>query len=309
MLFWRLISSAIIITLLITAIVFDLRWGQEESLARPGILTVGIVGLLAVLAGIELDRLANPVRDMGRRLTLVAGVVLVVGCSAFPVFYVPYPANCPIGRLGWPVLGALLGLLLVLAREMYVFGREEVDAEAPEGAGPITQRLGVAALAMIYLGFPMAIIIQTRLLHSNTFGMWALLSIMVIPKVADAGAYFTGHAIGKHKLVPRLSPGKTIEGLAGGLIAGVLASLLLWYVIGPYLFDLTPRAGLVAAIAYGLILSLVSVFGDLAESLLKRDCRIKDSSHLLPGLGGVLDVIDSILTTAPAAYGFWMVLD
>lgn len=310
---WRLFSSAIIISSLVAAIVFDLRWGREEDLARPGILTVVIVSTLAILASLELDRLTSQFRQWGRRLTRIAATTLVVATAAIPVFYVPYPPDCPVGRLGWPVVGALIGLLLLFGREMLLFRSDdaaEINAQ-PSGinVGPATTRLGIGALSMVYVGLPLAMIINVRLLSTNAFGMWALLSLIVIPKAADAGAYFTGHAIGKHKLVPRLSPGKTIEGFAGGLATGVVSSLLLWYVIGPYVFATTIPGSWLAAVAYGLILSLVSVFGDLCESLIKRDCQIKDSSHLLPGLGGVLDVIDSILTSAPAAYAFWIIMD
>jgi len=94
----------------------------------------------------------------------------------------------------------------------------------------------------------------------------------------------------------------------GGLVMGVLGSLLMWFVIGPYVFGVTLVQPWWLSIVYGLILTIVGMFGDLAESLIKRDCASKDSSHLLPGLGGVLDVIDSILTTTPAAYVFWLVV-
>lgn len=308
-LYWRLISSAVIISTLIAAIFMDLQWGRAESINRPGIMTVGITTLLAILAGIELDRLTSDRRRWQHRLPLVVAVVTVVVLSAVPVFYVPYPANCPIGRLGWPVIGMLVGLALLFGKEMAIYGRESTTDATDLTVGPATRRLGIGTLAMVYIGLPLAIITQIRLLGSNAFGMWALLSIIVIPKMADAGAYFTGHAIGKHKLVPRLSPGKTIEGLCGGLVTGVLGAVMLWYLIGPWLFGIPVPASFGAAVVYGILLSVISVFGDLAESLIKRDCQIKDSSHLLPGLGGVLDVIDSILTAAPAAYAFWMVVE
>ncbi len=309
MLFWRLISSAVIVTLLITAIVFDFQWGKPVDVGwdRPGILTVVITFVLGILASIELDRLTSFPRDWSRRLPVIVAVCLVILASGIPVFYVPYPADCPVGRLGWPVVGALIGLALLLGKEMWLFvGDTDEDHKSP--VGPATTRVALGTLAMVYIGFPLAIITQIRLLESNAFGMWALLSIIVIPKLADSGAYFTGHAIGKNKLVPKLSPGKTIEGLCGGLVAGTLGSLLMWYWVGPQFFGFTSQHSWMIAVAYGLVLTVVSVFGDLAESLIKRDCRIKDSSHLVPGLGGILDVIDSILTTAPAAFAFWMVV-
>jgi phosphatidate cytidylyltransferase len=120
-----------------------------------------------------------------------------------------------------------------------------------------------------------------------------LLVIVAIVKAADVGAYATGHAIGKHKLIPWLSPGKTIEGFIGGLVfSAVVAALIL-----PQLSTFTP----VKAIFAGLVLGAVGQLGDLLESLLKRDAGVKDSGKL-PGFGGLLDLLDSPLLAAPAAY-------
>lgn len=125
---------------------------------------------------------------------------------------------------------------------------------------------------------------------------WVLLATMAIVWVADIGAYFTGCAIGRHKLAPTISPGKTWEGVAGALLAvGVY---------GMYLLVYSPVQG---TLHWGLLvlvlplLTAVSVLGDLFESLLKRQVGIKDSSGLLPGHGGVLDRIDSLTSTLPLA--------
>jgi phosphatidate cytidylyltransferase len=117
---------------------------------------------------------------------------------------------------------------------------------------------------------------------------------MFMPKVCDIGAYFTGKALGRHRMTPVLSPGKTWEGLAGGMIASVafaLAFNVRWPVLGGHL----------TAIGFGLTVGAAGVLGDLAESLIKRDCGRKDASHVVPGFGGVLDVIDAVLFAAPVA--------
>lgn len=129
-------------------------------------------------------------------------------------------------------------------------------------------------------------------------GVWLLLAAMALVWVADIAAYFSGRAFGRHKLAPSISPGKTWEGVAGA-IAGVMA-------YGAVLMTATPLGGKVGlpvglTIALLLLLTAVSVIGDLYESLLKRQAGIKDSSMLLPGHGGVLDRIDAQTSTLPLA--------
>ncbi|HHJ80214.1 MAG TPA: phosphatidate cytidylyltransferase [Candidatus Tenderia electrophaga] len=120
-----------------------------------------------------------------------------------------------------------------------------------------------------------------------------LLFVMVLIWAADSGAYFAGRKFGKHKLAPRVSPGKTIEGVVGGLFAAALFS-----VIGAASFDL-PVLGGISFVLLSVVVVLLSVIGDLFESLFKRRAGVKDSGQLLPGHGGVLDRIDSLTAAAP----------
>jgi phosphatidate cytidylyltransferase len=128
-------------------------------------------------------------------------------------------------------------------------------------------------------------------------GPWRLLAVMALVWVADVAAYFTGRAFGKHKLAPSISPGKTWEGVAGAVVGVQLYGLLLLPAVSGWQW---PLSVLAAALAL-LILTAVSVMGDLFESMLKRQAGIKDSSALLPGHGGVLDRIDSLIATVPLA--------
>jgi len=132
------------------------------------------------------------------------------------------------------------------------------------------------------------------LLHGSAqFGPPLLLFLLVLIWVADSGAYFAGKTFGRHKLAPSISPGKTVEGLAGALAGAILCGLLL--------AQLEPLAGAGTGMLVLLCLgtSLVSVGGDLWESLIKRRAGVKDSGQLLPGHGGVLDRIDSLIAAAP----------
>ncbi len=130
-------------------------------------------------------------------------------------------------------------------------------------------------------------------LHALGDGGWLLLYAMTLVWVADIGAYFSGRKFGRNKLAPAISPGKTREGLFGGLL------LNLAWILGVYSISGGWGLSLVWFVALGLACSLISVVGDLSVSILKREAGVKDSGKLLPGHGGALDRIDSILAAAP----------
>lgn len=135
-----------------------------------------------------------------------------------------------------------------------------------------------------------------------------LLYLIIVVKVSDVGAYLVGSSIGRHKLFPRISPGKTWEGLAGGLIIGVLGSVVFFaFLRGSFTGSAPAVFGNLAldmhdAWLLGALLGAIGVIGDLVESLLKRSAGMKDSGQLFPGMGGILDVLDSLLFAAPALY-------
>lgn len=139
-------------------------------------------------------------------------------------------------------------------------------------------------------------------------GALALFFIIAIAWVADIAAYFSGRAFGKRKLAPSISPGKSWEGVYGGLLAVAIYVLILHYAQVPLFKAIHP----VLLVGLGLVLTAISVMGDLFESMLKRQVGLKDSSNLLPGHGGVLDRIDSLLALAPVAaallFGYAMLL-
>jgi phosphatidate cytidylyltransferase len=168
---------------------------------------------------------------------------------------------------------------------------------------PVVPRVAAGSLTVAYVGVLGSFLVLIRGLGNSEQGMAALLSVVVVTKMSDSGAYFVGKSIGRHKLAPKLSPGKTIEGLLGGILFGCLASVLFFEAVGGR-WNCQPTLGV--CLIYGLVLSLVGVVGDLAESLLKRHAGCKDSSRWLPGLGGVLDIMDSLLFTFVVGYLFWV---
>ena len=133
-------------------------------------------------------------------------------------------------------------------------------------------------------------------------GRWLLLYAVFAAKFTDIGAYLVGCAIGRHKLIPRISPGKSWEGVFGGVLVGTLVGTLFVWALRDHFAPL----GLtwLRALLLGLVLSVCAVVGDLTESLFKRAANVKDSGGVVPGMGGTLDVLDSILFTAPAVYLF-----
>ena len=136
----------------------------------------------------------------------------------------------------------------------------------------------------------------------NATGRMLIIYLGFVVKMGDVGAYFAGRAFGRHKLLPRISPKKTWEGLFGGIAASVITSLVFFLCAGG-------RLGVVAmswcdALLLGALLPVVGGVGDMFESLLKRAAGAKDSGTIIPGMGGILDVLDSLLFGAPVLYAY-----
>ncbi len=129
-------------------------------------------------------------------------------------------------------------------------------------------------------------------------GTLYILYFILVTKFSDSGAYVVGSLIGKHKMIPRVSPGKTWEGFAGALLISILGSVGFYALAGPNLKGMN----YVHAVILGLLLGGAAVIGDLIESLFKREAGVKDSGHYFPGIGGILDLLDSLLFNAPIMY-------
>jgi len=133
-------------------------------------------------------------------------------------------------------------------------------------------------------------------------GIFLLVFTLVAVVLCDAGAYFSGRAYGRRKLAPRISPGKTIEGAVGGVLAGCLGGLACKGVFEIFWPELSLGLGWIATGVFAFIVACLAIVGDLVESLLKRDAQVKDAGSLLPGMGGILDRVDSPLLGIPAMY-------
>ncbi|WP_068468964.1 phosphatidate cytidylyltransferase [Candidatus Protochlamydia phocaeensis] len=164
--------------------------------------------------------------------------------------------------------------------------------------------LAVTFFGLAYLAIPLSCGLRINYFFSsetlNDGRLW-LTYVLIVTKMTDVGAYFSGKIFGKTKLAPYISPKKTVEGAIGGTAAALITS----FVFHLYFLHLHPlnilKITLWQSIWLGLLISILSQFGDLAESILKRDAGVKDSNHL-PGLGGVLDIVDSLVFTLPLMY-------
>lgn len=155
-------------------------------------------------------------------------------------------------------------------------------------------------LGIMYVPFLFNFFTKLLMTWGIKCGIPVVAYLLLIVKTTDMGAYFIGRKFGRHKLFPRISPAKTWEGFFGGIATGIAASLICYYFIRPRLGTLNFE--LIDAITLGTLLSLTGTCGDLAESMLKRAAKIKDSGWLVSSMGGILDVIDSLLFAAPVLY-------
>jgi phosphatidate cytidylyltransferase len=277
----RLWMGAALIVLAATLLVLD----QPTRPYFPFLLI--LAGSLATLSCLELTQLLAS--SSGPRLWFCLLGVLAVVLANWPAYVIPGASTDP---WHW-VLGAFTAVvLLAFLVEMACF-RE------PGGA---VSRIALAVWTVAYLGLLPSFLFQLRFLPGDAGssgvprGLAALALGIFTPKVCDIGAFFTGRLLGRHPMTPLLSPKKTWEGFMGGLGLAALVAVGL-----NRLMPVVPGGDLGAA-GFGVTVGLAGVLGDLAESLIKRDCRQKDASQVVPGFGGVLDVIDSILFAAPVAW-------
>lgn len=241
-----------------------------------------------LFAGRELVRLFPPVFRPPEVLVLV-GLFFTIAANWYDVVRANLAGSLPTSASPWPPVLFVFTAVLFAAFLVEMARYREPGAAVP--------RLALCVFAVAYLGLLGSFFARIRWLDHG--GLILALTIFV-PKGGDIGAFFTGTFLGRHKMTPILSPKKTWEGFTGGLLAAVLTAVGLSFV-GPVF-----AGGIPEAAAFGVVVGVAGVFGDLAESLIKRDGQTKDAAASIPGFGGVLDVIDSVLFAAPVAY-LWFV--
>lgn len=235
----------------------------------PPIAFFGLVVGAAWLALIELYRLHFP-----KQATLE--IVIGVAMTTIVLSHLQWPNAFPSRPLFVFIIAAILFFYLVSRHD---FSRSLAD-------------VSVLIFGTLYIGFTLGHLLLTRALPD---GIFLIFFVVLVTWAGDTGAYYTGVSIGRTPLAPKISPNKTVEGLLGGCLLAVMIALIAraWFI---------PSLTIVDAVVLGIVLTLAGLIGDLSESMFKRGAGVKDSGGLIPGHGGMLDRLDSLLLTAPTYY-------
>ncbi|HEY5753876.1 MAG TPA: phosphatidate cytidylyltransferase [Chthoniobacterales bacterium] len=248
-------------------------------------LLIGVIGMTALWE--YFGMLEQSGRHTFRIFGMVCGLVLFTGCFYFS------RKDGPTRSYDFEILVLLAFMLGVFARQMF----EKTRDPAPLDTMAFTI-FGLLYAAWLFSFVTKIVYIVPRNGDGSVAGQFYVLYLIAVTKFSDMGAYITGSLIGKHPLVPHISPAKTWEGFFGALAFSLLASFGLWWLLPGQLNALNATHCWVL----GLVLGFAAIVGDLGESLIKRSTGVKDSGKFLPGIGGALDLVDSLLFTAPLLY-------
>jgi phosphatidate cytidylyltransferase len=265
--------------------------GQKSRAGRnlPAAIVVGLSLVLIVLASLVVwppAFLGVIVVASGVGVWEVTRAMKVTGADA-PL--VPLLAGTALmgGLAWWEGPDALILGLLVTVLAAIIW-------RIADGAAAFRRDLTASLLAAVYVPFLLSFGILVQQPDATHDGKWRVLCTLLAVVLSDTGGYVAGVLLGKHPMAPKISPKKSWEGFAGSVSAAAIGSALLLY----FLLDIPVYWGLL----FGAVISVVAVIGDLVESMLKRDLGVKDMSNLLPGHGGMMDRLDSILFAVPTAY-------
>jgi phosphatidate cytidylyltransferase len=278
----RLLFGILMTVFFIAVVIFDgwidnsLSISVADDKRIQGTLFCILVALIAIPANLELSGLAATKNlKCFIPVTIPASIIL---------------ATCWYWTRLFSIQPELFILLIFTFTLMGIFLYQYLKFQINQ----VLANCGISCLTVMYLGLLSSFAVAIRL----QMGLWYLLMFVFVVKSADIGAYATGTLFGRHKFSPKISPGKTWEGLLGAIAAAIIVAMGFAVCCG--------IMSLWSAIIFGLIFAFIGQLGDLAESLMKRDAQQKDSAKIVPGFGGVLDIIDSSLVAAPFAYLFFL---
>ena len=307
MLIWRLTLGIPLILAVAGLTYLDML--LSDQLRVRGVI---LLPLFLVIVGFLCDEILDLLEAGGlhpRRSAVWIGVLAMTFCSWLACAVQEYKSDIigeTVSRHGWHwAATASLVTLLAMAGGMIVAFAGEIRRYARPGGTLIN--LAGAVFAISYIGLLSCFIIQLRM----AFGIAAVLSLVVVTKMCDTGAYTVGRIFGMHKMIPSISPSKTMEGFLGGILFAVFGSWFWFNVMIPVAFSTKwfegdpHRVTVIGWLSFGLVVAISGVLGDLSASLIKRDVKRKDSSSWMPGFGGFLDIFDSLLIAAPVAYAWW----
>lgn len=237
---------------------------------------VALVAIVLLLAGFEYAQLFQDGDYRPSSWIILGGILLMVLSRSF---------------YGFDSSPWIFSLLILVSMAVHLFAYER-------GRDRAATDFAITLSGVFYVGWLGSYLISLRELEQ---GLWWVLLVLVAVWLADAGAYIVGKALGKHKITPRLSPGKTWEGYFGGIVTGTVGTILL-ALFFQHFGKLVSENLIIQAAGLGVLLSSVTILGDLGESMIKRQVGKKDSGSLLPGHGGVFDRIDSWLWAGVLGY-------
>jgi phosphatidate cytidylyltransferase len=249
---------------------------QADIKPLQGTLLCVLISVLIIPANFELSRLFA-----AKNLKLFVPVSIIASILLAACWYLS-------GLVGIPpaVYLPLVCVFTFMALLLYQY--------VSFGLSGVVANCGANCFSILYLGLFGAFVLAVRI----DFGLWPLLMFVFVVKSADIGAYAIGTPFGKHKFSPKISPGKTWEGMAGAIVVAVIVAI---FFAAAFDIMIWPLAAI-----FGFCFAFIGQIGDLVESMIKRDAKQKDSSDIVPGFGGILDIVDSPLIAAPFAYLFFM---
>ncbi|MDR1485787.1 MAG: phosphatidate cytidylyltransferase [Planctomycetaceae bacterium] len=308
MLLRRITVGFLIIVVLLLLCYLDFHIGpysnREHRIWLPrGVVLLPFYLLCVIFLSREVIRILNAAGLHPLSWTVYLGNILIVMNSWLANVFQQYhhiaisKTQVSEGGWHWAATASLFALLSIAFAVMISFGAEMRRYSHPGG---VTINLAGSIFAISYLGLLSCFMIQLYM----AYGVMALLSVVIVTKMCDMGAYFVGKAIGRNKMSPDLSPGKTIEGAVGGILFACVGAWI-WFAVAIPAYESSRVSPFYGWVIFGTVVAISGMIGDLAGSLIKRDGHMKDSGHSVPGFGGVLDVFDSLLMAAPAAYFLW----
>ena len=248
-----------------------------------------LIGVLGLLGLREFFRMLDHKGLPNHKLTaMICGAVSLIGS-----FYI-FSRFGPGQSYDFEMAVVLVFLLVVFARQMFEKTREESPLETMAFT-----LFGLLYVVWLFNFVTKIVYVVPRTPGGEVTGQFYVFYLIVITKFSDMGAYLTGSLIGKHKMIPHISPAKTWEGFGGALVFATLGSYLVFFFLGERFLTYLDWTH---ATILGMLLGFAAIIGDLAESIIKRSTGVKDSGSFLPGIGGALDLIDSLLFTAPLLF-------
>ncbi len=278
----RLISTVCLVSILFVAFYFSQDW-----------LYAVLFAILSVGALIEYFRLF-PIRGFRRFRWQTYGVSVAYIVLLFAPFW-GFEAAW-LRELDGLAVAALVTLVVLERLRFPLEGFRTLD----EIAATI---FGFIYCVLLFAFIPKLLMLPLENTAGEPSSHFYLIYLVAVTKLTDMGAYIVGSLIGRDKMIPHVSPGKTWQGFGGAILFAVGGSFGLYFAMGDQIPLITP----VHAAVLAVLLALVAVLGDLAESILKRSLEVKDSGHVMPGIGGFLDLIDSVIFTAPLFYIYLLI--